>query len=381
MWIELEDEIFSDIENIKDPYDKKIMAINTLFDSMWKCQHIVFASYACLNKISNHILISQTNQKFIKWIIEKYIYVYECSDIISYKIYVSSENIETYYCNLGYHISIYKCIDIRETKLLTENEADGIFFQRIFKYIAYEKKIISNYSIKYENDAFHGGNAPSKIQQTANEERIMLCIVDSDRDYIGAASGCTFVGANAKVKKLKKRHIIKLYELNAREKENLISPEMYLNIVENDLLNIINQEFKEENVLLFFDIKEGVTCKKKLYPDTGWSYHYNNLIKRCENIGICNIDAKEDTDVYINGIGGKICEYVSGIYFAIDKEETELYMEKASLNKQKKEIIIKEKNTILKNTPECIKREWYKLYELLFTWGCCLSEKKLPFYE
>ncbi len=381
MWIELEDEIFSDIENIIDPFDKKIRALNTLFDSMWRCQHIVFANYVQLMKVAKHPLISQTNQKFVKWIIEKYIYVYECSEMIKCKIYVSAYEIDTYRCEKGYHISIYRCTDIKEAKLLTENETDGNFFKRIYNYIANEKNTDAIYNIKFENDAFHGSNASSKIQEIVKEDRIMLCIVDSDKDYKDGKSGSTFNSANANVRKCNKKHIIMLYELNAREKENLISPEMYLCFIEDKLLELINNEFKDENILLYFDIKDGITYKRKLVPDIRWNNYYNELINKCEEKNICNLEAKVEKDIYIHGIGGSICEKVSSVFLSIDEGETMENIIKASLDKDKKNKIIKNKKMIINNIPPCIKKEWNALYELLFTWGCCLSEKKLPFYQ
>ena len=48
------------------------------------------------------------------------------------------------------------------------------------------------YSICLENDSFHGGNVQSKILQIAKENRIALCIVDSDREMKGRSRGVNF---------------------------------------------------------------------------------------------------------------------------------------------------------------------------------------------
>ena len=84
------------------------------------------------------------------------------------------------------------------------------------------------YSICLENDSFHGGNVQSKILQIAKENRIALCIVDSDREMKGRTRGSTFGGANKVYSKIKDDHVFVLRELVSREKENLLPPYAYL---------------------------------------------------------------------------------------------------------------------------------------------------------
>lgn len=381
MWIELEEEIFHDIESIDNPYDKRVLALNSLFDSMWKCQHIVYASYSSLEKMLRHPMISATNQKFISWIMQKYVYVYECSEIVACKVFVTSEDIKLSKDENGFRVSLSSFINVRETKLLTENESDALFFQRIFAYISQIKELASTFDIKFENDAFHGGNAPSKIQQAADEGRMMICITDSDRDYVGGRRGSTWEGANKKVNKLKRNHIIHLYELGVREKENLLAPEMYLLFEENGLLSVVNREFMDSNTLLYFDIKEGVAYKRIIQPDERWNSHYGKLVERCRAYEICNEEACSEKDVYIKGIGGSICDTVSSVLLAKDKQEETNNMRKASLSKEKQLLITQEREKLLAEIPECIMQEWIRIYNLLFTWGCRLSKKALPIYE
>jgi len=48
----------------------------------------------------------------------------------------------------------------------------------------------------------------SKLKQAAKEQRIMLCLIDSDKDYCSAAHGSTYKGANSVYKKIKNNHIV-----------------------------------------------------------------------------------------------------------------------------------------------------------------------------
>lgn len=91
MWIELPDEIEEYLSNINSAMNKSSLAINALFESMLKGQHIVFATRKLLSRIEKLEYLNPSNRDFICWIKQKYIYVYGCRDVVEYKIRVVSE--------------------------------------------------------------------------------------------------------------------------------------------------------------------------------------------------------------------------------------------------------------------------------------------------
>lgn len=380
MWIELEDDILNNYENIEDPFDKRFIALNALFDAMWKCQHIIYASDVLLRKLEKHPLINPVNQSFIMWIRQNYIYVYECFDIIQFKAIVSNKIDVVTRKDAVFYIPLTQIIEMHETKLLTENETDAKLFKRIFTYIFQKEKMSTNFFINMENDAFHGGNVSAKIQQESESDRIMLCIVDSDRDYENGECGGTLRAANSEYKKIKDQKLFYLYELKVREKENLFSPGMYLLVSENGLLEVISDKFDNECIYRYFDIKEGVKSKKLCNANARWQQHYGSLIEACKNRGVFKETERED-DYCIKGIGGKLNEIVADILLETNETKFEDNMKRNSLSKERKEKIRKEKQMVLDKLPTCLKLQWRELYLLLFSWGCCLSKKVLPMYE
>lgn len=383
MWIELSDKLAEDITKVKSPMDKSIMVINTLFDSMLKGQHIVFASRELLSYFENHDFISPSNKGFISWIKQKYIYVYECHDIIDFKLIVTSTTSSVKRKDSIFEVPLSYFYEVRETKLLTENENDARLFISIFNIIRKQKRLSTLYDIKVDNASCHGANAASKILQSNSENRITLCILDSDREMKGSARGSTYKGANNAYKEVKKSKVIHLSELGVREKENLMSPNMYLMITDNHkrLLEILEGEIENSKIIMFFDIKDGIKYKK--YKIHGWVEYYQSVIDKFIAAGIYNIpqDETEATDDFLclEGIGDKMCDDVCIILLG-EEEISEATMEKMCLSEERKSNIRLKRKHILEIIPDYLVCEWVKIYSIMFSWGCCISESNLPTY-
>ena len=383
MWIELPDEIIENIKEITNPLDKSIIIIDTLFTSMIKCQHIIFGSETLLKYLERCDLISPTNRKFIQWIRQQYIYVYECYEILPYKINVILQGDTIKRVGDIFYVPLKFLYEVRETKLLSENENDALLFLNIFSHVNKVKKLSSNFSIRFENDSFHGGNAPSKLNQAIIEERIMICLIDSDKLYVNGKHGDTYRGANDVYKKIKNNHVIHMKELNVREKENLIPPRLYLCITENCkvLLEILDGFIDNENIMKFFDLKDG--DKFKNTTDENWLSNYQEIFDKCIEKEIY-IEPPEDMEgresyLCIKGIGAKLCDLVNAMI--LDPSEKYLdYMEQHSVDENKKMLINDFRDKVMDVLPEYLKKEWEEIFNLLFSWGCCLSKDILPTY-
>ena len=88
MWIELTEDIDECLENITNPMSKYAIALNTVFDSMIKGLHIVYASRKRLDNLQKADYINPSIKYFIELIKCNYVYIYSCKSIVDYKIIV-----------------------------------------------------------------------------------------------------------------------------------------------------------------------------------------------------------------------------------------------------------------------------------------------------
>lgn len=385
MWIEIPDEIEEYLSNVNNPMSKSALAINTLLESMLKGQHIVYVSRKLLSKIESLDYINPSNKMFISWIKQKYVYIYSCQEIVKYKIKVTVEDNEIKINGMTYIVPLEYFYDFRESKLLTENEADGRFYLYLYNFIKKEEKVGDMYSVKFENDSCHGGNVKSKLLQNADENRIAICILDSDREMNGTRSGSTYKGANDAYKKIKNNHIILLKALESREKENLLPPRVYIpfDTRKEKMLEILHKFIEEKNIIRFFDIKEGIKHKK--YKIKGWEKYYKEIINEFIKAGIYKIQDEEneivdDEFVHLEGIGDKVNEIACKILFT-DQKSAEQEMKKYNLSPQSVKEIEKMRNSFKGYLPQYMYEEWKDIYSTLFSWGCRISANQLPYYE
>jgi hypothetical protein len=381
MWIELTEDIDKCLENITNPMSKYAIALNTVFDSMIKGLHIVYASRKRLDNIQKADYINPSIKYFIEWIKCNYVYIYSCKSIVDYKIIITLDS-EIVVKGNTFYVPLIYFYDFRETKFLTENESDADFFRYIYEFIRKDKKIADMYSICLENDSFHGGNVQSKILQIAKENRIALCIVDSDREMKGRSRGSTFGGANKVYSKIKANHVFVLRELESREKENLLPPYAYLLICKEkkDVLQALNACKENEKIIRYFDIKDGI--KLGVFEDKVWQNYYKDLIDKLNNLGAIHQPAsnKDKKFVCIDGIGGFLCEEACRVYLD-EKEVSEDIINKRNIDEETKELIRNLRMSFKENLPTYMYKEWEEIHKIMFSWGCCISKNRLPNYR
>ena len=384
MWIELPDEIEEYLSNINSAMNKSSLAINALFESMLKGQHIVFATRKLLSRIEKLEYLNPSNRDFICWIKQKYIYVYGCRDVVEYKIRVVSERNTISVKDKTYEVPLEYFYDFRESKLLTENETDGAFFLDIYNFVRTQKKVSDYFNVKFENDSCHGANVASKIIQNAKEDRIAVCILDSDREMKGAKLGDTYRGANNSFKRIKNNHIMLLEALGVREKENLFPPTAYMLVCDENqiLLRVLEHFVKEEKIIKYFDIKDGIKFKK--YQIAGWQQYYNRVIEELIQEGgykSPNEDEEYNPEfICLEGIGDKVCDVVCKILLE-DELVCEKILKERGVSDEKKKNIMETRKIISQILPKYLSDEWEQIHNLLFSWGCCIAEKRLPIYQ
>lgn len=383
MFIEIEEEIFTEIEK-KSCDDIIIVALEGLFDSMYKGMHIVYASPQNLIKLSSNMKLSERIRNFIKWITREYIWIYSCEDKIKTKLIISKNKSKVEYIkDKGIiYLPIGKVFTINATKLLTEHTSDAVLFKRITTHVLNIKELNSFFSIYFEDDSYYGGNGPDKINQIQNTNRIVLCIVDSDKDYQDGKNGDTYSIVNKAVKNAKEYIPIELYTLGVREKENLFSASIYKEFKNLLLIEIIDEKFSNDmNLIRFFDIKEGIAYKYLVQKDEKWDFYYNALLEECKKRGIeFNPIINEKTPKYLlPGIGGKLCDKVAEVLLTTDDVNAVIEKHFTDMSLEKRNLLVENRNDILNRLPICLRTEWDRITEYLFSWGCALNCNRLPY--
>lgn len=385
MFIVLEDDIFEGLETITKIYDSRFIALDNLFESMYNGEHIVYTNIKNLMKLKNNEKLSPRTRAYTGWIIRNFSILYGCKAIVDSYITVSTKYTRVIKSTDGRVIKtpIEFMKDITETKLLTEHESDAKFYQQLTKYVL-KKKGNGNksfFSVQFENDAYHGANGKAKIEQVSLKNRLVLAVVDTDKDYPEDSLKSTYEGVKSGLKIAEKRIPIELLVLPVREKENLLTPTLYKEICDNALIKIIAEKFSNDEVIVnYFDIKGGIKKKKIRNHDDNWETYYCDLIDECRNQKICD-ECFEDVDLdekYIKGIGDKICDTMGDLLFEddinliLDNKKFNCYPEaKIKQLKAKAEILLNE-------VPDFVFNNWEDISLKVFTWGCCIDKSRFP---
>lgn len=380
MFIEIDETILNEVDEIEDPVDHRIIIINALFDSMMKNKHIVYCNRDGLAMIRDNQCFSPYIREYVRWVLKEYVQIYSCKSLVKTRVLVKNGIDHVEYSEGLISVPLSCFFSVNESKLLTEHESDAKFYLNIARFIKEKKKLSNYYGVCFENDSYHGANGPAKLEQLAEAttKKLVLCIVDSDKEYPQGSKGATFIGINNKYKKIKKRLPIELFALKVREKENLIPATIYCNFSDCELISLIASEFPDDEVIAdFFDIKDGIKYKKLVNEDSRWTGAYGDLLTECivRNPLPDQIEEEDFDKVYLSGIGDKLCDRVATALFSNGDAtwKDEFSFPSAQIEKIETEI-----PQMLGFLPKNVLSHWEELFSIIFAWGCCVSKEKYP---
>jgi hypothetical protein len=249
---------------------------------------------------------------------------------------------------------------IQKCTLLGENEEDS-FIYKIMAEEYIKTKELSNISIvlKPENG---GGNttSPVFINKIKRDDEICLCILDSDKKFPNDSS----LGATANRLKRESKDIFNLkynyyIEERCRELENILPegfyykkyfPDINKRSIFNklDILYEINHDF-----IYFLDMKDGLK-HYTIRTEKDWNQACKLVDTTKTSCGI-SICLKKDKCTYsvIERFGNKILGDFINFYEEIPSSEFSL---------------------ILKSADERIKKIWFDIGKMVFSWSCGIKE-------
>lgn len=382
MIIELTKEFIDELtaETDESKQRKAITIINSAFYHMYHHHHIV-----CCSSESVDILLRFLDgmsgfevKASLTWIKNNILDVFALREKASFVIILSFgktqiiEETKTERTIKKYYISIFDTEEIKESTLMCENKSDYDFYRSIFRW-----DTSPGCDSFLENRPFGGGGGEA-IKPTYEEKRAVLVIVDSDKDFSEGKIGSTAKGVRDKLKEINKSIVfpIEAYSPDVREKENLFLYDEYSSLESDsktkNVLNLLSKESNEE-ILRFFDIKDGI--KRKKLKDEQWVEKYKLFLDDCINndaiIELKECDGCEDDccakkcnhkeENYIRGIGGDLLERAAGVFFEKSTKKPFLETDLHKLFRNQRFII----------------DEWETISEKIFSYGCCIkSEEK-----
>lgn len=393
----VKEQIEKNIDNL-DEYSPEIEIIEEIARSHFNNNHIIiakkevskyFSKFKLLdrkvNKIYNTIHHRSAQDKMYKKLLSQYIRI--LSDEFEFKV-KEENNKRIYEIPLSY---LRNNTFLRESVLVTENLRDAKLYKSMAK--KYIKEVTkSNIVVKLEEMHGGGNDLYLSYENKINEDRFVICISDSDKKYPQDKIGDTCRQAIGIYNKYKKDKVIHMYTLNVREKENLISPSLYMlcsNGVNMDSLKklIILESNNNPNseFLKYLDIKDGVDRRAYEGKDEKYINYLGKIITEYPELVACDLDRKlQDQDKIILGAGSNA---IDSFERDILNDNIENILEKKvkaleknnnlSIHKEINELKskIEIKDNLFINIPEYIKSDWYGLCDIIIAWGCTESFK------
>ncbi|MDU1538290.1 MAG: hypothetical protein E6902_01610 [Paeniclostridium sordellii] len=275
---------------------------------------------------------------------------------------------------------------LRESVLVTENLRDAWVYKSMTK--KYIKQVVDiNLDINLEEMPGGGNDLSIAYENKIKENRLVICIADSDRKYPEDTIGDTARYAWNIYENHKSDKIIYMHKLGVREKENLIPPSFYMlctnginteslkNLMKLELLNNSKSEF-----LKYVDIKDGVELKTYRGENKNCIDFIKNIIEEHPELLACDLEKEKDLNSkVILGAGSKAMDtfYRDILEDNLDNilKEKLIALEKYNNKNLQSEIEelkcrILKKDSLFINLPAYIEEEWYKLCNIILAWGC-----------
>ncbi|WP_195945606.1 hypothetical protein [Paraclostridium bifermentans] len=275
---------------------------------------------------------------------------------------------------------------LRESVLVTENLRDAWLYKSMTK--KYIKQVMQiNLDINLEEMNGGGNDLSIAYENKIKENRLVVCVADSDKRYPNSTIGDTARYATNIYKNYDSYRITYMHKLGVREKENLIPPSFYLlctnginieslkNLVELEVLNNSSSEF-----LKYIDIKDGIELKSYRGDNKNYINYIKHIIEEHPELIACDLESEKDLQVkVILGAGKKAIDTFHREILDDNLDnilEYKLKVLKEDNNESLQTEIDDLKNRILKkenlfiHLPKYIEEEWVKLCNIVLAWGC-----------
>ena len=231
MLIKIDTSIIDYIKNNKEKlsyYDDVILNINSIVRSYKEGKHLIIAELEDLEFLSECSLLERVTQRIITGILHTYYTVGSYEDLYVEKIIAHMKSDEFFRRENEYWDPVNRLKNIDKTVLISENLTDCNFYIDLCKSLIRQVDKFKNQHVNFEERMCGGSLAYETAENDLKGEKFILLIMDSDKNFEDDTTGDSFNSAKRIYKENKDKHIIDLYQLNIREKENLVPPSILL---------------------------------------------------------------------------------------------------------------------------------------------------------
>lgn len=335
MLIELTDDFVDGLYSLEDEQDKAkaFSLVENALNQVRYHHHIVVMSLQSIKTLKNDGRLGHNCKQIIQWMennIQNLNSIRQQIDLIVELTFCKTTCFSVINSKKStYSININDLDEFKESILITENATDYDFYLGVFNWIDGN----NFYSTQLKNIPSYGANADKTIISNDTDKEFICCIFDSDKSFNEDANGSTLKNAiNGDKQRTNRCFPFYLYALPVKEKENLFPYSEYLygpNIELNtkNLINLLVKETNEE-LLRFFDLKDGIKYKRLNKNNKKWRALYLPFINKCITNGVCAStcicsgckkgsckDCSNADKKYIAGIGDKLLEGASKKFF------------------------------------------------------------------
>jgi hypothetical protein len=386
------DQYLKDNAHLLNENSLEIKAISNLALSFRSGWHIIIGSLSLFETILSFDFVDSSTKSLFSTLIGQYTFQKSYFDSVDEYILIKNpdhnfvKNIDgsktVYEVSINHFLDLNKCL---KTVLVTEDDNDYEFYIKLTQKYIKENRNISNIGITFFPGNGGGANSYKSYERYIREGSMVLAIGDSDKAYPTADIGQTLKQLRRIYQKYKSASIIDLYELEVREKENLIPPSLYLIGINSSSKGFVEKLLQIEQLdqhrekLFFLDLKDGFEAGKFKKNQQLVEYYYS-LFSDIQNLISCSVDEieqKEDREKVMNGDGGIIEQFLTNVLGNGLENQLE---EKRKLNSIPPQILIeleqniKKKKNLFNNIPFFYEETLNKLCKKVFDWGCCKGD-------
>ncbi|PHB52893.1 hypothetical protein COE92_18345 [Bacillus wiedmannii] len=394
MLIKIDDTVINQIQNSNPPLtevSEEVIALNNIATAISDGLHIITASLETLEFLYRFELLTHNSRRMYFNLFDKFTYLPAYEDFFCEYILVKNRDISFSRKRQGEHIifevpinHFTRVMSISPSVLLSEDMSDCEFYEKIAKKFISENQQKINTNLQFRLVSGGGSGAFKSYEYELNKNNLVLTISDSDRTYPTDKIGSTLLKLRSVYNKYKQDRVTELIELDVREKENLISPSLYLlcyNVCSKEyLLSLCELESSplHQEKLRYMDLKGGIRAES-LKGNTARKNYLKELFDDASHLVACTfeeIDSKKDDFLIIEGIGGNLDKFSNDILD--DGLERSLEQKKnlpahtsvpEHVIRELEEKILK-KQKLFNNLPEYLKGDWEKLSKKIISWGC-----------
>lgn len=380
-------------ENIKSLnfQSKEIIALNSISMSYYNLEHLIVADQDVLEYLSECNILSELSKLVFCNLLSKYYSFAEYEKKCIYKIVVSKNISQLSRSDNMFYIPLEKLVNISKSILISENLSDCEFYESLGKKMISELEEYHSFNMNFHYITCAGSDAYNVTLNELKENNFCLLIMDTDKDYQDADIGTSLINARKIFNEKKDTRVIELYELQVREKENIVPPSFYLfcsNPPQKNLLKhlaLYENSEKASEYLRHLDIKDGIKAKKCKSSDKKWHRLYDEYLMQLESnnliaCSICDVNGKEDNFTLLSGIGDNIVDTFREDILCgglIKKLQTKTEINVPDYVLESIRMSIEQSKMLFTIIPEYIKKDWQDIAVKVLSWGLCANETEV----